>query len=77
LISEINGLKKELKYLEYLEKEVKKMEMNKIDKKAVVEDVMKKEIEKNKEEITMLRRRLNELETGVPQSFHQEDVLVS
>lgn len=77
LISEINGLKKELKYLEYLEKEVKKMEMNKIDKKAVVEDVMKKEIEKNKEEITILRRRLNELETGVPQSFHQEDVLVS
>ena len=70
LISEINGLRKELKHLNYLKKQVEILSSQKGGKKAIIEDVTKKEIEMQKEEIIMLRRRLNELETGVPQSFN-------
>lgn len=69
LISEINGLRKELKRLNYLKIQVDILNAQKNGKKAVIEDVAKKEIEMQKEEISMLRRRINELETGAPQTF--------
>ena len=78
LISEINGLRKELKYLNYLKKQIDILSQQKGGKKAIIEDVAKKEMEMQKEEILVLRRRLNELETGVPQAFKgPEDISVT
>lgn len=78
LISEINGLRQEMKELNYLKKQVDLLNQQKGGKKTIVEDVAKKEIEMQKEEIVILRRRLNELETGVPQAFRGlDDISVS
>ena len=73
LISEINGLRKELKNLNYLKSQVEMLQKEKGNKKLVIEDNTKKEIEINKEELMILKRRLNELETGVPSSFQANE----
>jgi hypothetical protein len=73
LISEINGLRKELKNLNYLKSQVEILQKEKGNKKLVIEDNTKKEIEINKEEIMILKRRLNELETGVPSTFQANE----
>ena len=78
LISGINGLRKEIKEFNFYRKQVEVLTVQKGGKKAIIEDVAKREIEMQKEEISMLKRRLNELETGVPVTFKGlEDISVA
>ena len=72
LISEINGLRKELKNLNYLKSQVEILQKEKGNKKLIIEDNTKREIEQQKEEIMILKKRLHELETGVPSSFQAD-----
>jgi WD40 repeat protein len=72
LIEEINGLRKELKYLHFLKRQMELL--NKQPKRSAIEDQTKKEIEIQVEEIQVLRRKLAELESvrGVGDSFRED-----
>jgi len=74
LVNGINGLKKEIKHLQYLKRQVKILETEKASKKASTEDHSKKEIEMQKEEIKTLKNRLAELERPTSQSMRSQEI---